>query len=90
MKYLITYDLCKPGQNYSGFRRQVDIIGSGVVLHPSESSLVIESPESALSIYARLSPFLDFNDKLIIAEIIPANCVDKKTFDPLLAYGLIH
>ena len=67
--FLITYDLKRPGQNYSDL---YDAIKSeGDWQHPLESTWAVktETSVSANTLYERLRPFIDENDSLFVVEI---------------------
>lgn len=67
--FLITYDLKRPGQNYSDL---YDAIKSeGDWQHPLESIWAVKTGTSvsAGTLYERLRPLIDENDSLFIVEI---------------------
>ena len=67
--FLITYDLKRPGQNYSDL---YDAIKSeGDWQHPLESIWAVKTGTSvsAGTLYKRLRPLIDENDSLFIVEI---------------------
>ncbi len=67
--FLITYDLKRPGQNYSDL---YDAIKSeGDWQHPLESTWVVKTDNLVLAntIYEHLRPCIDENDSLFIVEI---------------------
>jgi hypothetical protein len=67
--FLITYDLKRPGQNYSDL---YDAIKSeGDWQHPLESIWAVKTgiSVSAGTLYERLRPLIDENDSLFIVEI---------------------
>ena len=67
--FLVTYDLKRPGQNYSDL---YDAIKSeGDWQHPLESTWMIKTDNSVLAntIYEHLRPCIDENDSLFIVEI---------------------
>ncbi len=67
--YLITYDLKKPGQNYSELYAAIK--NEGDWQHPLESTWVVKvgSFATANNIYERLRPKIDQNDFLFVVEI---------------------
>lgn len=67
--FLVTYDLKRPGQNYSDL---YDAIKSeGDWQHPLESTWVVKTDNLVLAntIYEHLRPCIDENDSLFIVEI---------------------
>lgn len=65
--YLVTYDLYRPGQQYTEL---IDAIKSSENwAHVQQSVWVIHSNLSAVSIRSILSTYLDQNDKLFICEL---------------------
>ena len=67
--FLVTYDLKRPGQNYSDL---YDAIKSeGDWQHPLESIWAVKTgiSVSAGTLYKRLRPLIDENDSLFIVEI---------------------
>jgi hypothetical protein len=65
--YLITYDLYRPGQQYTGLTDAIK--GSGTWAHIQQSVWVIKSNLNAVSIRDILSAYLDQNDKLFVCEL---------------------
>ena len=67
--YLITYDIKKPGQNYSELYTAIK--NEGDWQHPLESTWVVKvgSFTTANNIYERLRPKIDQNDFLFVVEI---------------------
>ena len=63
---LITYDLKKPGQDYTDFMK---IIKDYSWARLSESSYSIETAESPKAVYEKLSPHIDENDQLYIINL---------------------
>lgn len=66
MAYLLTYDLCKPGQNYEGL---INAIKTYNWCKIAESAWVITGATSSSEIYNRLKPKIDTNDKLFVAKL---------------------
>lgn len=60
---LVTYDLKKPGQDYSGFYK---VFQSYTGVRLSESSYAIETNETPDRVFNKLTPFMDANDNLYI------------------------
>lgn len=67
--FLVTYDLKKPGQNYSDLYDAIKNLGEWQ--HPLESTWAIKTGTSvsADTLYERLRPYIDDNDFLFIVEI---------------------
>jgi hypothetical protein len=64
--FLITYDLKKPGQDYSDF---IKTIKGYTWARLSESSYAINTQEAPKEIYDKLLPHLDKNDQLYIVTL---------------------
>ncbi len=56
---LVTYDLKKPGQDYSDFYKVIKSYGWAKL---SESSYAISTDKSPTTIYNELAPHIDKND----------------------------
>ena len=67
MVYLITYDLHRPGQNYTGLH--LALKGLGEWAHPLESVWLVNSSLSATDIYNRLAPEIDKNDNILVTAM---------------------
>lgn len=63
--YSITYDLKKPGQNYTGLSEELK---KKDWWHYLDSTWLIHSSETANQIYERISQYLDENDQILINE----------------------
>jgi hypothetical protein len=63
---LITYDLNKPGQDYSDF---IDTFKKYSWARLSESSYAIETSKRPQTIYNELSPHMDKNDQVYIITL---------------------
>jgi hypothetical protein len=63
---LVTYDLHKPGQDYSEFYK---IIKGYPWAKLSESSYAIQTSESPATIYGRLSHYMDKNDQVYVIKL---------------------
>lgn len=66
MAYLITYDLCKPGQNYEGL---IKAIKNYNCCRIAESAWVITGANSSVEIRDYLKTKIDKNDKLFVARL---------------------
>lgn len=85
MTYLISYDLNKPGQSYSQLYESIKAASNGIWCKPLESVYIIRSSLSAQSIYNKLTPHLDPNDRILVVEIKGQSywCLDKQVSDYL-------
>jgi len=63
---LVTYDLNKPGQDYSDF---INAFKQYAWAKLSESSYAIETAKSPSTIYNELSPHMDKNDHVYIISL---------------------
>jgi hypothetical protein len=63
----ISYDLRNTGQNYGGLIQQLKSIGDWC--RPTESQWLVDTPMTAAQLRDRLLPFIDANDKLLVAEV---------------------
>lgn len=63
---LVTYDLNKPGQDYSDFLEKVRTYPYAKL---SESSYAIQTSKSPKEIYNELAPNLDENDRIYILTL---------------------
>jgi hypothetical protein len=64
--YLISYDLDKPGQDYTDL---INAIKQGGGRRGLYSEWFIATNSSARQIYDGLSPFIDRNDRLIVLKV---------------------
>ncbi len=65
--FLISYDLKKPGRDYS--RLYETIKGLGTWCHYLESVWIVSSSETPSQIWGSLNSHIDENDRLIIIEV---------------------
>lgn len=65
--YLITYDLCKPGQNYGELYEAIKKCGNWC--HCLESIWIVKSQNTSESIRDKLLPYLDNNDKILVLKL---------------------
>lgn len=63
---LVTYDLNKAGQNYSGFYKVLDQYNHTKL---SESSYAIQTQESPITVYNKLTSFMDKNDHVYVVTL---------------------
>ena len=59
MAYIITYDLCKPGQNYENLISAIKSYSGYCKL--SQSSWIVSSPKAPLEIVKNLKQYMDVN-----------------------------
>lgn len=71
--FLITYDLKKPGQNYTELYDAIKNLGDWQ--HPLESTWVVKVSSfiTAEDIYARIHPTMDKSDYLFVVDITDKN-----------------
>lgn len=70
--YSISYDLRKPGRNYSDLYDAIKSLDS-TFQHPLESNWFVRSCLSADEIYERLRVHIEDDDLLFISAIVPGN-----------------
>lgn len=66
-KYLITYDLCTPGKDYSSLIDAIKEYGFWAKI--CESSWAIKADSSCTSIRDNLKRFIDSNDRIFVCSI---------------------
>ena len=71
MAYLITYDLNKPGQNYTKLYEAIKAL-SGTHWHMMESVCTTALPAPATTLRDSLAANIDKNDKLLVAKLSEA------------------
>ncbi len=79
-KYIITYDLNKPGQDYTTLINEIKKYDFIKVM---ESTWFVKSIKSADEISNSLKRFIDNNDRLFVSEIT-SNCqgwLDKRVWE---------
>lgn len=67
MIYSISYDLKRPGQNYNALYEATK--GCGDWWHYLESTWLIDTSLTALSIWQRLAPRVDQNDRVLVIGV---------------------
>lgn len=67
---MITYDLRKPGRDYSGLYKAIESI-AGARWHCVESVWLVRTAKDNAAIREILTPHLDVNDKLLVGTIGP-------------------
>ncbi len=65
--YLISYDLRKPGQNYTSLYEAIKAYGDWQ--HPMESLWAIYTDEDANEICNKLRPKIDVNDSILVVRL---------------------
>lgn len=65
--YIVTYDLHKEGQNYNCLHEKLKTYGA--YWHMQGSVWLIKTSQTAAQVRDYLSPCLDHNDKLMVAEL---------------------
>lgn len=63
---LVTYDLRKPGQDYDDFLKEIKRHSWARL---SESSYAIDSGETPIDAFDRLSHYIDANDQLFVITL---------------------
>ena len=66
MAYIVTYDLCKPGQNYDELIKAIKTYHWCKI---TESAWVITTTKSSVEIRDYLKGKLDKNDKLFVGKL---------------------
>ncbi len=73
-RYLITYDLSQPNQNYNALYTAIETTSDGEYVRVCESSFLIRSDlQDSKDVYLKLKSALDTNDTLIVFEINTSN-----------------
>lgn len=76
-KFLVTYDLKKPGKDYSTL---IEKIKKYTYSKVCESAWIVKTSDSASSIRDNLSSCMDTNDRLFVGELSGTaawqNCID--------------
>lgn len=65
--FLVTYDLCKPGQNYEKLIEEIKRFGTYAKIN--DSSWVIIQDCQSVDVRDKLKPHIDSNDKLFVAKL---------------------
>lgn len=65
-QYLVSYDLDKPGQDYTDLISALKRLGA---IKPLFSEWVLSSSSTAMEILTYLRQFVDANDRLLVMEI---------------------
>lgn len=66
MKYIVTYDLRKPVQNYEAL---ISVLKKLPAVHAMQSTWFVETSRSPQALYEYLEPFIDKNDLLFVCQI---------------------
>jgi hypothetical protein len=70
--FLITYDLNRPGQDYSGLLKEIK--GYGCWAKLSESSYAISTASTPDQVYSHLSQYLDESDTIYVIALHQPYC----------------
>lgn len=65
--YLIGYDLNKQGKDYTGLINEIKKYGTW--WHHLDSTWLIKTNETTMSVFQKLKPHVDENDNLIVIEV---------------------
>ena len=65
--YLISYDLMKSGQDYSGLIKKIKELGTW--WHCLDSTFIIKSNSNAVTIRDTLKYYIDNNDKILVVRL---------------------
>ena len=65
-RYLISYDLDRPGQDYSRLISEIERLGGAKILY---SEWMLKSASSAVQLRDYLRQFIDANDKLLVVAL---------------------
>jgi hypothetical protein len=79
-KYIITYDLNRPGQDYESL---INAIKTYSYIKALKSAFFVKTSRSATEIYNHLRPLIDDTDRIFISEITPnhSGWLDKAVID---------
>lgn len=69
MVYMITYDLNAEGQKYDDVIAAIKSASDGVWCSYWKSSWLIRSNLSTASVFEKIKPYLDGNDRLLVIEV---------------------
>lgn len=65
--YIVTYDLCRPGQNYTSLLSSLAAMPGAV--HYQQSAWLVRHRGDAVVLRDQLRTLMDRNDKLFVAEV---------------------
>lgn len=65
-KYIVTYDLCKPQQNYAELINRLKLYSAYRV---TESCWLIVTSQTAVEIRDNLGYYIDSNDRIMVAAL---------------------
>lgn len=65
-KYIVTYDLCKPQQNYAELINRLKLYSACRV---TESCWLIVTSQTAVEIRDNLGYYIDSNDRIMVAAL---------------------
>lgn len=70
MVYLVTYDLNKPGKDYTGLYQAIKDASDGNWWHYLDSTWLIRTQSSsANAVFQKIQPHLDSNDRCLVIEV---------------------
>lgn len=69
MTYLVSYDLNKPGKDYSNVHMAIKNASDGTWCKPLESVYIIRSNLAPANVYNAIRPYLDVNDRILVIEV---------------------
>lgn len=70
MVYMVTYDLNNPGQNYDDVINAIKESSTKCISCWKSSYLIKSNYLSANDIQAKIEPYLDSNDSLLVIEVV--------------------
>lgn len=70
---LISYDLHKPGQEYTNLINAIKEYGTWCHLH--DSVWLVSTSKTSEQVFYSLNPHIDSNDSLYVCEVTPASSV---------------
>lgn len=65
--FIISYDLCEPGQDYENLINKIKAYGTWGKIN--QSTWVVNSLEKSIDIRNKLKPYVDRDDKLFVAKL---------------------
>lgn len=69
-RYLITYDLNSPGQDYQKLYRTIESVSDGACVRVCESAFLIRSVlQTAHEVLVKITPAFDINDVVLVTEV---------------------
>ncbi|MET7917577.1 hypothetical protein ABZU45_16850 [Streptomyces avermitilis] len=71
MIQMISYDLKKPGQDYTTLIKEIKSLGSWC--HALKSTWLVDTPKSAEQVRATLKAHMDADDLILVVNVTGAN-----------------